>query len=30
MRLPVDQQAKYMGIIKPDLNAYDKFQKFEK
>jgi hypothetical protein len=30
MRLPIDQQAKYMGIIKPDLNAYDKFQKFEK
>ena len=29
MKLPVDQQAKYMGIIKPDLKAYERFQKFE-
>jgi hypothetical protein len=29
MRLPVDQSAKYMGIIKPDLEVYKRFQKFE-
>lgn len=29
MRLPVDQEAKYRGIIKPDLKAYERFQKFE-